>query len=294
MNNIEGAQGEKRTGTPNKRWTKEMDNVLIPLLADMARSGLKVDKSFKRQAFVEAANVVNSRFPAACMDADNVENQMRTLKQKYQDIKKLMNLSGVGWNDTEKKLVLEDKTYLTYIEGQPKAKDYLNKPIPFFDELRLIAGDDHATGDYARTIFDQFGGTPGEDESIPPPNAPLDSEPMNTGTQRREALRSSTNMTTARTTRRTRTNVENGLGENIGEKIGELATSIDKTRKRTWKEKLTDVLWDMEGYSDDDMEMVYNKLIDNKKEAENFYLRKPSLRKRWMDNFIASMRNSSL
>ncbi|KAH7681900.1 Myb/SANT-like domain-containing protein [Dioscorea alata] len=277
MNNTDGAQGEKRKGTPNKRWTKEMDNVLIPLLADMARSGIKVDKSFKRQAFVEAANVVNNRFPAACMDADNVENHMRTLKQKYQDIKKLMNLSGVGWNDTEKKLVLEDETYRTYIEGQPKAKEYLNKPIPFFDELRLIAGDDHATGDYARTIFDQFGGTPGEDDSAPPPNAPLDGEPMDTGNQRHEALRSSMNKTTARATRRTRTNGDNGSGENIGEKI----------------EKLTDVLWDMEGYSDDDMEMVYNKLIDNKKEAENFYLRKPSLRKRWIDNFIASMRNSS-
>ncbi|XP_039125510.1 uncharacterized protein LOC120261626 [Dioscorea cayenensis subsp. rotundata] len=140
MNNTEGTQGEKRKGTPNKRWTKEMDNVLIPLLADMARSGLKVDKSFKRQAFVDAANVVNSRFPTASMDADNVENHMRTLKQKYQDIKKLMNLSGVGWNDTEKKLVLEDETYRTYVEGQPKAKEYLNKPIPFFEELRLVAG----------------------------------------------------------------------------------------------------------------------------------------------------------
>ncbi|XP_039145340.1 uncharacterized protein LOC120282566 [Dioscorea cayenensis subsp. rotundata] len=236
MNNTEGAQGEKRKGTPNKRWTKEMDNVLIPLLADMARSGLKVDKSFKRQAFVEAANVVN-----------------------------------------KKKLVLEDETYRTYVEGQPKAKEYLNKPIPFFDELRLVAGDDHATGDYARTIFDQFGSTPGEDESAPPLNTPLDGEPMETENERHEALRASTNKTTARATRRTRTNGENGLGENIGEKIGELAASIDRNRKRTWKEKLADVLWNMEGYSDDDMEMVYNKLIDNKKEAENFYLRKPSL-----------------
>ncbi|KAH7650997.1 ArsR-like helix-turn-helix domain-containing protein [Dioscorea alata] len=284
----------------------------------MVRSGLKVDKSFKRQAL--AANVMNSRFSAACMDADNVENHMRTLKQKYQDIKKLMNLRGVGWNDTEKKLVQEDETYRTYVEvclfclfimfdmiintiiyfiifefthGQPKAKEYLNKPIPFFDELRLVVGDDHATGDYAWTIFDQFGGTPGENKSALPPNTPLEGEPMDTENQRHEALRFSTNKTTARATRRTRTNGENGSGENIGEKIGELAASIDRSRKRTWKEKLTYVLWDMEGYSDDNMEMVYNKLINNKKEAENFYLRKLSLMKIWIDNFIASMRNSS-
>ncbi|XP_039141171.1 uncharacterized protein LOC120278442 [Dioscorea cayenensis subsp. rotundata] len=101
----------------------------------MARSGMKVDKSFKRQAFVEAANLVNGRLPTTSMDADNVENHKRTLKQKYPEIMKLMNLSGVGWNDTEKMLVLEDETYRTYVEGQPKAKEYLNKPISFFEEL---------------------------------------------------------------------------------------------------------------------------------------------------------------
>lgn len=59
-----------------------MDNVLIPLLANMARSGLKFDKSFKHQAFVEAVNIINSKYPAACMDVDNMENHMCTLKQK--------------------------------------------------------------------------------------------------------------------------------------------------------------------------------------------------------------------
>ena len=50
------------------------------------------------------------------MDADNVETHMHTLKQKYQDIKKVMNLSGVGWNDMEKMLMLEDEIYRTYVE----------------------------------------------------------------------------------------------------------------------------------------------------------------------------------
>ncbi|KAJ0962075.1 hypothetical protein J5N97_029903 [Dioscorea zingiberensis] len=58
----------------------------------MACVGLKVDKSFKRQAFVEAAAVINRRFTNQCMDADNEENLMRTLKQRYHEIKKLMKL----------------------------------------------------------------------------------------------------------------------------------------------------------------------------------------------------------
>ena len=86
-NNVEGAQSDKRKGTPNKRWTKDMNNVMIPLVV-MVRSCLKVDKSFKCQAFVEAANTVNSKSHVACLDTYNVENHMHTLKQKYQAIKK--------------------------------------------------------------------------------------------------------------------------------------------------------------------------------------------------------------
>lgn len=87
---------KKKKGMPNKRWTKDMDNVLVPLIVDMSRNGLNVDKSFKCQAFVEVAKIVNRKFHVASMGVDNVKNHICTLKQKYQDIKKLMNLSGIG------------------------------------------------------------------------------------------------------------------------------------------------------------------------------------------------------
>ena len=82
-----------------------MDNVLIPLLTDMAISGRKVDKSFIMQTFMEPAYLVNNRFPNASMIVDNVENYMHTL-----------NLNHIGWNDMEKMLVLEEETYHTDVE----------------------------------------------------------------------------------------------------------------------------------------------------------------------------------
>ncbi|KAJ0975394.1 hypothetical protein J5N97_017359 [Dioscorea zingiberensis] len=83
----------------------------------MAHAGLKVDKSFKRQAFVEAATIINKSFTLpANMDVDNVENNMRTIKQRYQELKKVMDLSGVGWNDEKKMFVLEDETFRTFVE----------------------------------------------------------------------------------------------------------------------------------------------------------------------------------
>ncbi|KAJ0961385.1 hypothetical protein J5N97_000421 [Dioscorea zingiberensis] len=92
------SSSKKRKGTPNRRWTKDMDDVLIPCLAEQAKAGMKVDKSFKRVAFVEAAKVVNDKITGSNMDADNVENRLCTLKIKYQESRRLWH-SRVGWND---------------------------------------------------------------------------------------------------------------------------------------------------------------------------------------------------
>ncbi|KAJ0962381.1 hypothetical protein J5N97_030209 [Dioscorea zingiberensis] len=106
----------------------------------MEKARLKVDKSFKGQVFIEVRNIVINNFPAASMDADNVENHMRTMKQKYQEIKKVLGLSGVGWNEELKIIVLEDDAYCTYVEAYPKAKELLNKPIPLMMTCDLSVG----------------------------------------------------------------------------------------------------------------------------------------------------------
>ncbi|KAH7650984.1 hypothetical protein IHE45_20G027500 [Dioscorea alata] len=140
-------------------------------------------------------------------------------------------------------LVLEDETYRTYVEGHPKAKEYLNKPIPLFEELRLVAGDDHATGDYARSIYDQFGGTIHEDDhdtvpdNVLAPNDPMDCEAVEGNSRRHEVLRSNTSKTTARSTRTRRTMGENDGMEIVGDKLGQLATSIDRAKKKDMEGK---------------------------------------------------------
>ncbi|KAJ0984855.1 hypothetical protein J5N97_003211 [Dioscorea zingiberensis] len=121
----------KGKGTPNRRWTKDMDDILIPCLANMARAGLKVDKSFKRQAFVDVAIVINTRFPDQTMDATNVENHMRSLKTR----------------------------------------------------------DDQATGQFSRSIYEQFGAP--ENEGINDINAEtenMDTTPVESGSQPQETL----------------------------------------------------------------------------------------------------------
>ncbi|KAH7669179.1 Myb/SANT-like domain-containing protein, partial [Dioscorea alata] len=149
------ASGSKR-GTPNKRWKAEYNNFLIPLLLEQVRKGLKCDKSFKRAAFVFAAVAVNSRFNTE-FNAENVENHYRTLKMRYAEIKKVRDLSGSGWDDATKTITLDPMVALTYIEAHPAAKQFINKSIEHYEALRVICGEDSATGAYATFVFAEFG-----------------------------------------------------------------------------------------------------------------------------------------
>ncbi|KAJ0970477.1 hypothetical protein J5N97_023354 [Dioscorea zingiberensis] len=215
-----------------------------------------------------------------------------------------MGLSGVGWNDTSKMLVLEIESYCTYVESFPKAKDLLNKPIPHYDDLRIVCGDDHATGDFARSIFDRFGSddpdTEGNNET---PTNELEHEseppvPPEPNDQQREFPRHTSSASTARTGRASRLSNENFIMDHFGEKFDRLSASIEASnsieasRPKPWKLMLSDALWSMEGYSDADLDMVFEILRDDRKLAEGFYLRKPSLRKIWLDNFIANQKGS--
>ncbi|KAJ0975167.1 hypothetical protein J5N97_017132 [Dioscorea zingiberensis] len=232
------------------------------------------------------------------MDADNVENRLRTLKIKYQELKKIMGLSGVGWNDTSKMLVLEIESYRTYVESFPKAKDLLSKPIPYYDDLRIVCGDDHATGDFARSIFDRFGSDdPDTEGNNKTPTNELEHEfeppvPPEPNDQQREFPRHTSSASTARTGRASRLSNKNFIMDHFGEKFDGLSASIEASKPKPWKLMLSDALWSMEGYSDADLDMVFDILREDKKLAKGFYLRKLSLRKIWLDNFIANKKGS--
>ena len=117
----------------------------------------------------------------------------------------------------------------------------------------------------------------------------MDYEPLDTSKQRHEVPWSSARKTTARTGHTSKTIGENVAIEHLLDKLGQLVSSIVKS-KQTWKEKLSDALWSMEGYSDEDLDMVFEELIVDKSLAESFYLRKPSLRQRWLNDFIAHVK----
>ncbi|KAJ0989639.1 hypothetical protein J5N97_007995 [Dioscorea zingiberensis] len=188
-------------------------------------------------------------------------------------------------------LVLEDETYRAFVEGHPKAKDYLNKPIPLLDELRLVCGDDHATGEFARTIFHPFGVPNPVLETQPEGVDTMESDPLDENEQQ-EQPRSSTSNDNIRPPRASRTNNEDTIMNDISQSIGQMPASLKALKKKNWKEKLTEALDTLQGYSIEDMNTLYVTLRADRRLVEDFYMRKQSLREFYVNEFLAERRTS--
>lgn len=98
----------------NFRWTTSMSKYLQKSLVEQVSYGMKVDKSFKRPAFVAVARAVGEKFKVICSDS-NVENHLRTLKTKYATIKRLKELSGVGWDNEMKMITMDEDAFHEHI-----------------------------------------------------------------------------------------------------------------------------------------------------------------------------------
>ncbi|KAJ0960975.1 hypothetical protein J5N97_001053 [Dioscorea zingiberensis] len=138
-------------------------------------------------------------------------------------------------------LVLKDETYWAFVEGHPKAKDYLNKPIPLLDELQLVCGDDQATGEFTWTIFHPFGVPYPVLETQPEGHDNMESYPLDEN-EKQEQPRSSKSNRNSRPPRASRTSNEDTIMIDIVQSIGQMAGSLKALKKKNWKEKLTEAL----------------------------------------------------
>ncbi|XP_039126549.1 uncharacterized protein LOC120262487 [Dioscorea cayenensis subsp. rotundata] len=73
------------------------------------------------------------------------------------EIKKAKELSGASWDDATKTIILDPIVALTYIEAHPAARLFINKPIENYEVLKIICGEDSATGSYVTSLFSEFG-----------------------------------------------------------------------------------------------------------------------------------------
>ncbi|XP_039128983.1 uncharacterized protein LOC120265158 [Dioscorea cayenensis subsp. rotundata] len=144
------------TTSGHKRWTPSESRYFIRFMASQVEEGLKVDKGFKPQAIHAAIRAMKQAFGVVVTEA-NVSNHLKTIRRRWARIKRLKEMSGMGWDNNLKMIVMGEAEYRDYVQIHPQDEPYLNKTIEDHDLLEAICGNDQATGRYAV----QFGNTIG-------------------------------------------------------------------------------------------------------------------------------------
>ncbi|XP_039133187.1 uncharacterized protein LOC120270229 [Dioscorea cayenensis subsp. rotundata] len=110
-------------------------------MASQVEQGFKVDKGFKPQAFHAAIIAIKNGFGVKVTEA-NVTNHLRTIRKLWARINKLKELSGMGWDNRLKMIIMGESEFRNYVQAHPQDEPYLNKPIEDHDLLEIICGND--------------------------------------------------------------------------------------------------------------------------------------------------------
>ncbi|KAH7663054.1 Myb/SANT-like domain-containing protein, partial [Dioscorea alata] len=248
--------------------------------------GLKCDKSFKRVAFSHAAKAVNEKF-ATDFTTENVENHYRTLKARYVEIKKARELSGAGWDDENKMITLDPIVEYTYTEAHPAAKPFINKPIENYEGLKIICGDDNATGSYATSLYsdlgEKYGFEDNENDNNDSPTKQQHSEGDGEGNSAPHVPSSPVTSSTFRAQRAKRGN-NNSIMAELVTVVGEMAAVIKCPTP--WAEILYGKVMELEGFSEQTLEEVFDHLHEKENEGRRFLVKRIEMRRAWVERFL--------
>nr|CAD1831781.1 unnamed protein product [Ananas comosus var. bracteatus] len=266
-----------------------------------AKEGYKVDKGFKKPTYVAVAKAVNTRF-GTDFNTENVDNHMRTLRSKYVEIKKCQDISGAGWDEQQKMIILEGETYQTYIKAHPKVADILNRPIKYYEELRIICGDDQATGYFKSSLFDEFGENNNETFSLEyqkNDNEREDEvEEIDGRFAQAEGARQAPNNKASSLPSRARSSAKRAredpylvdLVSCVGEVANALKRSAAVTEKVTthWMEELFTKIKEISGYKSEIYKAVFEYLCQSEMQARVFMTKDLDMQHSWFKRSVTT------
>ncbi|KAI3982763.1 hypothetical protein MKX01_010246 [Papaver californicum] len=111
--------------------------------------GGKRPKSFLIEAWTEFKDDLNKKYEQN-LTIEQIKNRYSLLRGRYNEVKKLMSLSGFEWDPEEKKIIVDDEgVWDAYLKENPDKKKYKTIGCPNYEDLCSIFGDSNATGSNA-------------------------------------------------------------------------------------------------------------------------------------------------
>ncbi|XP_077248276.1 uncharacterized protein At2g29880-like [Tasmannia lanceolata] len=279
----------------NHYWNTEMDKVLVDALLEQVSEGHKIPNGFKDVAYTAASRAMNSRY-GNDMTKEHIKNRVKTLKKKFVAVNTIINTSGFGWDDVNKKIEVTEDVYNAWVAVHPEHKKYFTEKHVLIDDFRHIFGEDYATGGWSRDDvapsqevqssaphIDDLGiGDTPETETIP--ESPMVGESSRgpgprTSSPVRDFARSDEGQ---RGTKRSAAKYMN-LMEGFTSTLEKVEDAIKDLLKEPFNnDELHDAVFGLEGFEEDILEMAYEYLNRNPTEVRAFKKYTVERRERYM------------
>ncbi|XP_058080698.1 uncharacterized protein LOC131228866 [Magnolia sinica] len=131
------------------KWTIAVDQVFFDTFLEQIALGRKADNGFKQEAYQIAAEEV-TKHTDVVVKWQNVSNQLRYYKRKYNAVKDMLAASGFGWDNERMVVTAPDEVWEEYLRSHPCAEGLRGKHIDRMDDLTVIVRFDQATGRYVQ------------------------------------------------------------------------------------------------------------------------------------------------
>ncbi|CAN1240102.1 hypothetical protein LINGRAPRIM_LOCUS2603 [Linum grandiflorum] len=76
----------------------------------------------------------------------NIVSRCKLLKKRFLAVQELKNLSGAGWDEVRKMVVIDDTVYADYVAKHTHCAKLNRVPFPLYDCLDIVFGKGRATG----------------------------------------------------------------------------------------------------------------------------------------------------
>ncbi|XP_077229800.1 uncharacterized protein LOC143862629 [Tasmannia lanceolata] len=133
----------------NNSWNDDMDRHLIVAIQHQIAEGQKAPNGFKDAAYSGAAQELTTVLKKQTTK-DHVKNRLKTMKTNYRFLNTIVNLSGFGWDPQLKKISVEEQVKNDYLARNPEHLRFFNNRWELYEEMKVVFGEDYATGEFAR------------------------------------------------------------------------------------------------------------------------------------------------
>nr|XP_048322668.1 uncharacterized protein LOC112489630 isoform X3 [Ziziphus jujuba var. spinosa] len=138
-----GSSNDNRWGESRRTWSRGEEEALLVLLDEAVASGQRCDTGAFKPGTL---NMIERKLAEMCPNSGlratpHIESKLKKWKKQYGIIYDMLNKSGFGWNDTLKCVEIDsDDAWKAYVQSNPSAKSWRDKPFPIYERLANIFG----------------------------------------------------------------------------------------------------------------------------------------------------------